>query len=147
MFKSIRVVVSTVIMGAVCLSAAPSRAQRISADGAGQTLDFLSEQYFTDVYFKYSPTAATQVGFHEYDTQLEDYSAATLLKQVAALHAWEKKIAAIPADALDAPKAADREILLNSIRSSLLTLEVIRPLEKNPDAYSSGATNSIFVLM
>ncbi len=147
MFKSIGVVVSIVIIGAVCLSAAPSKAQRISADGAGQTLDFLSEQYFTDVFFKYSPSTGTAVGFHEYDTQLEDYSAATLLKQVASLHAWEKKIAAIPADGLDAPQAADREILLNSIRSSLLTLEVIRPLEKNPDAYSGGATGAIFVLM
>jgi len=147
MFKSIHLVFSAATIAAALLSPTPSPAQRISADGASQTLDFLSEQYFTDVYFKYSPTAATQIGFHEYDTQLEDYSAATLLKQVAALHAWEKKIAAIPADALDAPQAADREVLLNSIRSTLLTLEVIRPLEKNPDAYSSGATNSIFVLM
>ena len=45
------------------------------------------------------------------------------------------------------PVAADRDILLNSIRSTLLTLEVIRPWEKNPDSYSSGITNSIFVLM
>jgi len=122
-------------------------AQRISADGATQTFDFLSEQYFEQVYFKYSPTTATMAGFHEYDTQLEDYSAATLEKQRAALHVWEKKIAAIDPAALDAPQAADRDILLNSIRAAILSMEVLRPLEKNPDAYSSGATNSIFVLM
>ncbi len=122
-------------------------AQRVSADGAAQTFDFLSEQYFTEVYFKYSPSAGTQAGFHQYDTKLEDYSAATLEKQRAALHVWEKKIAAIDPSALDAPKAADREILLNSIRSSLLSLEVVKPLEKNPDAYSSGATSAIFGLM
>ena len=45
------------------------------------------------------------------------------------------------------PVAADRQILLNSIGSNLLTLEVIRPWEKNPDSYSSGITNSAFVLM
>src|ERR1700744_5508773 len=111
--------------------------QHISADGAGQTFDFLSEQYFDQVYFKYQPTAGTMAGFHQYDSQLEDYSAATLEKQRAALHVWEKKIAAIDAAALDAPQAADRDILLNSIRSAILTLEVVRPLEKNPDAYSS----------
>ncbi len=122
-------------------------AQRISADGATQTFDFLSEQYFDQVYFKYQPTAGTVAGFHQYDTQLEDYSAATLEKQRVALHVWEKKIAAIDAAALDAPQAADHDILLNSIRSAILTLEVVRPLEKNPDAYSSGATGSIFVLM
>jgi uncharacterized protein (DUF885 family) len=125
----------------------PASAQRVSADGAVQTFQFLSEQYFEQVYFKFSPSAGTAAGFHEYDAQLEDYSAATLEKQRVALHAWEKKIAAIDSAALDAPQAADREILLNSIRSGILTLEVIRPLEKNPDAYSSGASGSIFVLM
>ena len=60
---------------------------------------------------------------------------------------YEKKIEAIDPSALDATVAADREILLNNIRSQLLTLEVIRPWEKNPDTYSSGVTNSIFVIM
>ncbi len=123
------------------LTSAPISAQRISADGAGQTFGFLSEQYFEEVYFKFSPTAAgTQAGFHQYDALLEDYSAATLQKQRAALHAWEKKIGAIDPSALDASQAGDRDILLNNIRGSLLTLDVTRPLEKNPDVYSSGAT-------
>lgn len=129
------------------LTSAPISAQRISADGAGQTFGFLSEQYFEEVYFKFSPTAGTQAGFHQYDALLEDYSAATLQKQRAALHAWEKKIGAIDPSALDASQAGDRDILLNNIRGSLLTLDVTRPLEKNPDVYSSGATGSIFVLM
>ena len=98
-------------------------------------------------YFNFSPTAGTAVGYHQYDTQLEDYSAAAVQKEIAALHDYEKKIAAIDPSALDASVAADRDILLNAIRSQLLTLEVIRPWEKNPDNYSSGITNSIFVIM
>jgi uncharacterized protein (DUF885 family) len=122
-------------------------AQHLSADGATQTFSFLSDQYFSDVYFKYSPTAATTAGLHQYDTQLEDYSAASVQREAAALHSYETKIAAIDPSALDASVAADRDILLNSIRSQLLSLEVIRNWEKNPDNYSSGITNSIFVLM
>lgn len=122
-------------------------AQRLSADGATQTFHFVSDQYFSDVLFRFSPTYGTQSGLHQYDTQLEDYSAAGVQKQVAALHVYEKKVEEIPADALDASVAADRQILLNSIRSQLLSLEVIRNWEKNPDSYSSGVTNSIFVLM
>ena len=122
-------------------------AQRLTTDGAPQTLDFLSEQFFSDVFFHFSPTAGTSTGFHQYDTELEDYSAANIQREIAALHAAETKIAAVPADALDAPVAADRDILLNSIRSTLLTLEVIRPWEKNPDTYSSGIAGSAFVLM
>ena len=38
-------------------------------------------------------------------------------------------------------------MVLNNIRSTLLTLETIRPWEKNPDNYSSGITASAFALM
>lgn len=121
--------------------------QRLSADGAMQTFSVASEQYFSDVYFRYAPTAATQAGFHQYDTELEPYSAAGIAKQTSSLHASLAKIEAIPADGLDESIAADREVLLNSIRSQLLSLETIRMLEKNPDTYSSGVTSAIFVLM
>jgi uncharacterized protein (DUF885 family) len=122
-------------------------AQHPSADGAGQTFNALSEQYFQQVFFRFAPTAGTSDGLHQYDTQLEDYSAAAVQKEIAALHEWEKKIEAVDPSALDAEPAADRNILLNSIRGQLLQLEVIRGWEKNPDAYSSGVTNSIFTIM
>jgi uncharacterized protein (DUF885 family) len=124
-----------------------TNAQRVSADGAPQTFSYLAEQYFTDVYFHFSPTAGTSNGLHQYDTQLEDYSAANIQKEIAALHAYEKKVEAIDPSALDASVAGDRQILLNNIRSSLLTLEVIRSWEKNPDIYSSGITGSAFTIM
>jgi uncharacterized protein (DUF885 family) len=122
-------------------------AQRLSADGALQTFNSLADQYFSDVYFHFAPTAGTSAGVHQYDNQLEDFSAANIYKQIAALHVYEKKVEAIDPSALDASVAADREILLNNIRSQLLTLETIRPWEKNPDIYSSDITNSAFVIM
>src|SRR3982074_2401355 len=115
--------------------------------GPLQTSNLLADQYFSDVYFHFAPTAGTSAGLHQYDTQLEDYSAANIQRQIAALHAYEKKIVAIDPSALDASEADDYQILLNSIRSQLLSLEVIRNWEKNPDNYSSGITNSIFVLI
>jgi uncharacterized protein (DUF885 family) len=122
-------------------------AQRLSADGAQQTFTALSDQFFSEIYFKFSPTSGTSAGLHQYDSQLEDYSAAGVQAEVAALHAFEKKVEAIDPSALDAPQAADRDILLNNIRSQLLSLEVIRGWEKDPDNYSSGITNSAFVIM
>lgn len=138
---------SALLLGIAMLSSASAPAQRISADGAAQTFGFVSDQYFSDVLFRFAPTYGTQSGLHQYDSQLEDYSAASVQKQIAALHVYEKKVEEIDPAALDAPVAADREILLNSIKSQLLSLEVIRNWEKNPDNYSSGITNSIFVLM
>jgi uncharacterized protein (DUF885 family) len=124
-----------------------ARAQKLSADGAMQTFGFLEDQYFKDVYFKFSPTAGTSAGLHEYDTKLEDYSAAEVAREVAALHEFQKKVEAIDASALDGPVAGDRDILLNNIKSQLLSLESIRGWEKNPDEYYSGITNSAFVIM
>ncbi len=137
----------TAIALVVCSLAVSSPAQRVSADGAGQTLNFLANQYFDQVLYKYNPSQATQLGLHQYDVQLEDYSAASIGREIAALHEWQRKIAAIPADGLDQEPAADREILLNQIKSQLLQLEVIRGWEKNPDLYSSGITGSVFSLM
>jgi len=128
-------------------STALLNAQHLSADGASQTFNFLTAQYFHDVYFKFSPTTGTSSGKHEYDTQLEDYSAAGVQKNIAALHDYEKKFMAIDPKALDAEPAADYQILLNSIRASLLQLEVVRGWEKSPDNYSSGVTGSIFTIM
>ena len=76
----------------ISLGTSSALAQHPSADGAGQTFHTLSEQYFQQVYFKFAPTAGTSAGLHQYDTQLEDYSAGAIQKQVAALHDWEKKI-------------------------------------------------------
>jgi uncharacterized protein (DUF885 family) len=125
----------------------PANAQRVSADGASQTFTYLSNQYFQDVYFKFAPTAGTGAGLHQYDSQLEDYSAAGVQHEVAALHDFEKKLVAIDPSALDAEPAADYQILLNNVRGQLLQLEMVRGWEKNPDNYSSGVTNSIFVIM
>jgi uncharacterized protein (DUF885 family) len=122
-------------------------AQNVSADGATQTFGFLTDQYFEQVYFKFSPTAGTAAGLHQYDTQLEDYSAAAEQRQVAALKDFEKKLGKIDPTALDAEPAADYAILMNNIRGTLLYLEVVRGWEKNPDNYSSGVTGSIFTIM
>jgi len=43
--------------------------------------------------------------------------------------------------------AADRELVLAQIQAQLLTLESIRPWEKNPDLYSSGVTTAIYVVI
>lgn len=128
------------------VTACSAVAQR-AADGAAQTFLTVSDQYFTDVFFRFNPTSATSAGFHEHDKQLEDYSVEGIHREIGALHTYEAKISAIDPTALDASVASDREILLNSIRSQLLSLEVIRNWEKNPDNYSSGVSGSIFTLM
>ncbi|HEV7777217.1 MAG TPA: DUF885 domain-containing protein [Luteibacter sp.] len=107
----------------------------------------LSDSYFDGYYFPNNPTAATAAGIHLYDTKLEDYTRHGVDAEVAALKQWEAKVAAVDPKDLSEQVQGDRELVLNSIRSSLLTLETIRPWEKNPDTYSSGIAGSAFGLM
>jgi uncharacterized protein (DUF885 family) len=120
-----------------------------ASDAAMRQFAKVSDEFFDQVYFRYSPSAGTFAGYHQYDTQLEDFSQKSVAAQVAALKAFEKRVAAIPGDAasLDVNARGDRELVLGAIRSALLTLETIRPQEKNPDTYSSTAANGAFLLM
>ena len=58
--------------------------QRVSADGAHQTLEYLSNQYFEQVYFRYSPTAGTSAGVHTIAGKLGVYSAASWRREIGA---------------------------------------------------------------
>src|SRR5580704_3558692 len=109
---------------------------RLLAQASAQQVD----RFFDDVYFKFNPTTRTADGFHQYDSLLEDYSKAAITAQSHVLHAAEKEFSALPTD-------PDRDLILNYIRATLLELEQVRGWERNPDVYSSGVTNSIFVIM
>jgi hypothetical protein len=107
----------------------------------------LVDAYFDKVYLVYNPTAGTSAGLHQYDSKLESYWRSSLNQQAGELHIYEQKVSAFPANGLSEWDAGDREFLLGNIRSQLLTLEKIRPWEKNPDWYSSGITNSAFTII
>ncbi len=125
----------------------------IAANAAQETwkqkFEKVSDEYFDQVYFHYGPTNGTLVGYHQYDGQLEDYSRKNIDAEIASLKAFEKRIEAIHPDdsASDLVPRSDREMVLSTIRSELLTLETIRPWEKNADNYSSTCANAAFVLM
>jgi len=107
----------------------------------------LADDYIDQILFRFNPSQGTTAGLHQFDAQLEDYSRANIDKQVGALQEFEKRVVAFDASALSPTNAADREMLLGAIRSSLLTLQVIRPWEKDPDSYSGTASGGVYVIM
>jgi len=107
----------------------------------------LADRFFDEVLFRFDPVQGTQAGFHQYDTLLASGSRAEVDAEIAALKKFEEEVRDFGARGLTPGIAADRELVLSQIRGQLLTLEAIRPWEKNPDVYSSGVTNAIFVIM
>ena len=107
----------------------------------------LADRFFDELVFKYDPVQATSAGFHQYDSLLATGSRAEILAETALLKKFEREVLAFDARGLSGAIAADRELVLAQIRAQALSLESIRMWEKNPDTYSSGITNAIFVIM
>src|SRR5690348_6032958 len=133
-----------VLLFAPCVAGAAKPADMAAPDRAFAQL---ADQYFDTFYLPTNPSAATSYGVHEYDGKLEDYSRAGIDAEVKALKGWEQRVAAVEPGSLSLYVRGDRDLALNNIRSALLTLQSIRPWEKNPDFYSSGITSSAFTLM
>jgi uncharacterized protein (DUF885 family) len=107
----------------------------------------LADRFFDECQFKFDPVSGTQAGFHQYDPLLPAGARAEIDQQIASLKQFEAEVDQFGAQGLSISIAADRDLVLSSIRGQLLTLEVIRPWEKNADVYSSGVSGAIFVVM
>jgi len=140
-------VMAIVVMMAISGATRARMASQAATSEKQAAWDKLADEYFEQVYFKFEPSNGTSDGFHQYDALLEDYSRAGVDANVAALRAFETRVEELDAKGLDETRAADRELVLANIRGTLLTLEVVRPWEKNPDSYSSGISNSVYVIM
>ncbi|HXZ79688.1 MAG TPA: DUF885 domain-containing protein [Terriglobales bacterium] len=117
-----------------------------SSSAALESWNKLVDEYF-DGFFGYHPSEATATGFHQYDTQLEDYSRKNIDQQIAFNRQFRARLEKFDASSLPLEAQQDYQLIVASINSTLLSLESIRPWEKNPDRYSSGITGSAFVIM
>lgn len=130
----------------ILLSACSQSGAVKTATDSTPAFNKLADQYF-DEFFKHNPTAATAAGFHERDAQLEDYSKEEIDREIAYLKDFAAKFDKIDPKGLNADAGADRELVTSSINAALLELQQIRQWEKNPDRYSSGITQSVYVIM
>lgn len=119
----------------------------LSAQAQEGNWDALVDRFFAQAQFRFDPTSGTSAGFHQFDTMLEDFSRQSIQQHVDVLRQYEREVQNFPAARLTPEQSADLELILGTIRSGLLDLESIRAWEKDPDHYSSTATNAIFVIM
>jgi len=122
--------------------AAVCRAQSRDAD-----FNRLADRFFDEAVFRFDPAQGTQAGFHQYDKLLPSGARAEIEAGIVVYKKFESEVRSFDTRGLSVGNAADRELVLSQIRGQLLTLETIRPWEKNPDIYSSGVTNAIYVIM
>jgi uncharacterized protein (DUF885 family) len=106
----------------------------------------LASEYLEDI-FRRQPTQATDLGIHKYDDQLENYSRQGVMDAIAAARGFRDRVNGVDPSALSPDKQLDREQLLHAIDSRILMLAVVRPWAKDADSYSSGLTNTAYVMI
>ena len=105
---------------------------------AGEVLEF---------YYRQDPSTATYLGIHKYDNLIADYSSASVKADVEAIKSFKTKLDAVDSQALSSEAQLDLVQTKNTLDGMLLRNEVIRPLAKDPDIYSSGITNDAYVMI
>jgi uncharacterized protein (DUF885 family) len=138
------------VMVAAVLSAACGGGQGPApapAAGAGDpAFKALADEIVAD-YLQRNPTTATDLGVHRYDDRLDDYSAAAVAAEAQAARAFKARLDAIDAASLSLDRQLDREQLRHAMDSTLLQDEVIKAWSRDPDLYSSGITNTAYVMI
>lgn len=100
-----------------------------------------------DAYYRANPTAATDLGLHQYDGQLEDYSRAAVDREVAEISRQIASLSSIDPGTLSTDDRLDREWLLGWLEGRRLYLTEVRTWARDPDYYASGIANSAFSLI
>ena len=134
------------LLAAILLSLPLMAQTENPSNGASGKWNKMVDEYF-DQYFKFNPTQGTSVGFHQYDSQLEDYSRKGGEQQITFAKSFLAKLEHFDSKQLPLEERQDYELVINNLKSTLLSLENIRGWEKNPDQYSSGLTQSAFTIM
>ena len=102
---------------------------------------------FYDDEFRAHPIAATEIGVHDYDAEVDDLSRDGHAKDTTRLHKALDALTAIDLATLSAGDRDDREMLINSIKGELLDVETIRYWQNDPDVYVGSATSAVFNLV
>jgi uncharacterized protein (DUF885 family) len=94
---------------------------------------------FVDNYFKalfeWTPTTATSIGFHEYDSKLEDFSAGAIQRRIEKLKELQTGLTSARSGRLTGDELIDAEILDDQIKAELLDLETLQTWRHNPMNY------------
>jgi uncharacterized protein (DUF885 family) len=96
---------------------------------------------------RYQPTTATFLGIHDYDDQLEDYSKEGVYAETAAMQRQRAALASVDPKTLSPSERLDLQQLVLAVDARLLALTVVRPWMKSADLYSSGITNTAYIMI
>ena len=103
--------------------------------------------HYLDDFARRHPSIAAGNGLHAHDDRLEDFSAAAIRNEVAALKRDRGRLGAFRDAALTADERVDRHVLAGIIDGWLLEQETLQNWKRNPMLYASAITDGVHDLM
>jgi uncharacterized protein (DUF885 family) len=115
---------------------------------SAQTASFENfvKSYYEGEYAAH-PVAATSVGIHDYDSRVDDMSAAGQARNSARLREALATLRAMDPHRLSSGDRDDREALMGQIKGTLLDDDTIQYWRTDPSRYSRLATSAVFELV
>ncbi|MFY9718102.1 MAG: DUF885 domain-containing protein [Candidatus Cybelea sp.] len=141
MNRSLRVVAVALVLSLLGTSPGP----QVSANADSQ-YTALAQAYYSEI-FRLNPIDATQVGVHDYDDRIGDFSAAGIDAQLKLDHTYLDRLAALDRASLSPSVALDATLLEYALRDDLLLNETLAQWQHNPDTYTQAASGAIFSVM
>jgi uncharacterized protein (DUF885 family) len=143
----IRASLAVLVLAGLLVVACTSKAPPPPVAGAGNAAFAGLEQAIIRDLNARDPGLATDLGFHEFDAQLQDVSEAGMQAWLMAASRFRAQLEAIDAATLTPDRALDRDLLIGAMKSAELSIGTIRLWQKDPDFYSSGVTRAAYTLM
>jgi uncharacterized protein (DUF885 family) len=140
MIKAVMQSLSLLLAASVLAAASPAPS---NADAAYVAL---AQNYYTES-FALSPIYATELGVHDYDSRIGDFSAQGIAKGLDLDRTYLAKLVSIDPAALSPSVALDRTLLEYSLRDDLLLNDTLAQWRHNPDDYTQAASGAVFTVM
>src|SRR4030095_14841879 len=90
----------------------------------GSAMSSFVDEYF-DALFEWSPSTATSIGFHQYDSKFEDFSEPAINHRIERLQQLPSSLMPDHSGRLAMDEEIDAEIIDSQIRAELLDLETL----------------------
>jgi uncharacterized protein (DUF885 family) len=126
---------ATAILSALVLSACGQAPQRSPPKPVSSAAWTATAAQFIEAWFKARPFFAAQSGRHEFDGQMQDFSAAGIAGEVARLHTVRVQLATVDVASLAPRQQFQREYLLQVVDNDLFWIEKAEFPFKNPAWY------------
>ncbi len=131
---------------AIAASLLISAAAAHAADHANEAFENLGQEFLSDLT-NFSPVAATLIGDHSADDELDRVDAAARERRRQLYLDYREALAAIDRAELSRANQIDAELLEHEVESSLWALETLKEWAWNPLVYVNTAGSAIYGLV